>query len=476
MTSPTPPNAVNVSKLVDERLGALRGHDGVRETVTIEWRGQPMSVDVISMPVAMLSYNPDTHRIRAQRTLDPDRDRQLREDPYGVEAQQYLHQLLMGQPSDPSKTDPSFEALKEDLREHSQTDPGIITRNGVLINGNTRCAALRELQREHIRVGVLPIDASHNDTQSVELALQLRKDHRRDYSFMNFLLAIEERVAAGRPATEIQRAFRIKSTKFEQARWILAFVEDAIQRSKTTAGDQEFSLRLVDFEDDQGKLEELHRTYTNLRRKSPEDAEMLREQRLALLALDKSKTDLRLVEADFVGKYLGGVLTGASSEGPRRLIPGTNISAPGPSKSLQATRDWATSILQAKAIVTAGESAEPGALKAASEKVKSVDASVETALTQAGKNDRIKKRRLAATERLSDANDDLTFALIAVNEARATGNFDPADIDDALQSLRANLAKLSGLVTRGLTMPDATLDGTTWLWRATNLKGSDSQV
>src|ERR1017187_4321629 len=127
------------------------------------------------MPVDLLHYNPDTHRIRAQRSINPALERDLETDPFGESGQNYLHQLLMGDPTDPSKTDQSFTALKDDLREHGQSEPGIITRAGVLINGNTRQAALKELGEKHIRVGVLPPDAGFDDLQSIELSLQLRK-------------------------------------------------------------------------------------------------------------------------------------------------------------------------------------------------------------------------------------------------------------------------------------------------------------
>jgi hypothetical protein len=81
------------------------------------------------MPVDLLHYNPDTHRIRAQRSINPALERDLETDPFGESGQNYLHQLLMGDPTDPSKTDQSFTALKDDLREHGQSEPGIITRD-----------------------------------------------------------------------------------------------------------------------------------------------------------------------------------------------------------------------------------------------------------------------------------------------------------------------------------------------------------
>lgn len=444
----SPPNADDVRKVVEERLDALGS--GLQETVTVEWRGQQRSLPVISMPVDLLSYNPSTHRIRAQRSLDPARDHDLDTDPFGAAGQAYLHKLLMGSPADPSKTDPSFEALKEDLKEHGQSDPGIITRAGVLINGNTRRAALKSLGQEHIRVGVLPSDAGHDDLQSIELSLQLRKDHKRDYSFMNLLLAIDERVEVGRPASEIQRDFRIQARTYDKYRWILGFVREAIERSKVVGpGGQHVSMRLVNFESDQGQLEELHRAYMSLKAKSPDDAEALVEQRLLAMALDKSKTDLRLIEPDFADRYMKSALPADPPTAVAVKIPGTSVSAAGPTPQVQALRVLTTSVLQAKSVELYPASATPEALAEANEALTAVDTALDSALEKAGKNSRVTKKRYAASERISDGTEDLDLAAAAVAEARSTGNFDLEDLDDALTALRSSLGKLAQIVARG---------------------------
>ena len=249
-----PANAEDVQAIVKERLAALRAHAGTRETVTVEFRGHQMHLPVIDMPISLLKYNPDTHRIRAQRTLEPTREETLQSDPFGDSAQQYLHDLLRGEPEDPTREDPTFAALKDDLAVHGQAEPGIIRRSGVLINGNTRCAALNELSREHIRVGVLPPDAGDDDFQAIELALQLRKDHKRDYSFVNKLLAIDERIAAGRPTAEVARDFRVRESTLDRFVWILDLIREAIDRSQQEVDDGAMTqMRLVDFESHQGK-------------------------------------------------------------------------------------------------------------------------------------------------------------------------------------------------------------------------------
>lgn len=468
MTALTPPNAADVRSLVEARLAAVEDMKGPQETVTIEWRGQQRSIPVITMPVDVLSYNPGTHRVRAQRTLDPVRDRDLDVDPFGQSAQAYLHSLLMADPAEPGKVDAAFQALKEDLEQHGQNEPGIVTHDGVLINANTRCAALRELGQQYIRVGVLPADAGHDDVQSIELSLQLRRDHKRDYSFVNFLLAIEERVSAGRPASEIQRDFRIKGSTFERSRWILQFIKEAIERSRVTdESGRQISMRLVDFETHQGKLEELHRAYTALKSKSPDDADALREQRLLAVALNKSKTDIRLIEADFAERYMKGLEIKPSPEAaPAVTIPGTSITVAGPSSRVIALRALTTEVLQARAVELAPAAVSAQAATEASQILKKVDVALDSALTLAGKQGRVTKKRFAASDRLSDANEDLALTISAVAEARSTGTFNADDLDDGLADLRTNIAKLAQLLSRG---PVSESSGIAWLRAAASV-------
>lgn len=462
MQVPNPPNSADVGKIVEERLKALAEVPGARETVTVEWRGRQLSVPVISMPVQLLNYNPATHRVRAQRTLDPARDKQLEATPFADAGQAYLHQLLTGDPTDPAKPDPAFDALKEDLRQHGQNEPGIITRNGVLINGNTRRAALKELDQEHMRVGVLPADAGLDDLQSIELALQLRKDFKRDYSFMNFLLAVAERVQMGRPAIEIQRDFRIKGPTFERARWILEFIEDAIKRSEVrVSADQTVAMRLVDFETHQGKLEELYRAYIALKGKSPDEAEALREQRLIAIVLGKSKTDLRLIEADFADKYLKTLAPAGSQPTAEPVrIPGTSIVANPASPKTEALRALVTEVLKARAVDTAAAAVPKETAESASNRLKKLNSELDTALDHAGRTGRLVKRRFAAADRLADANEDLHLALDSVAEARATNNFNAEDLDEQLLELKQHLVKLAQLVGRG---PQVEVEGVVWL-------------
>lgn len=465
-----PPNADDVRKVIEERLAALEENDGLVETVTLEWRGSQLTVPVITMPLDLLSYNPGTHRIRAQRTLDPAKDRELDDNPYGPTAQAYLHDLLAADPAEPGKKDPSFEALQEDLESHGQSEPGLATREGILVNGNTRRAALKRLGQLNMRVGILPKDASRDDLDSIELSLQLRKEHKREYSFMNFLLAVEERVKAGWQQSKIQREFRIRAKTYERARWILNVVEDMIRRSTVQGSNgQSASLRLVDFETHQGKLEELYQAYINKKRTSPDEAEALKEQRLQAIVLGHSKTDIRYIEPDFANKYLGDLIPVDGSAVAPLLpvsIPGLDVTLPPPSAAVGGLQALTDKLLRAQVLSAHPDAATPAEVEEASRAIDEAKDVVDRGLTLAGKNARLQKKRLAPTDRLSDAVDVIRDTLPAIAEARATGNFDPGDLDDVLVSMKEALTRLAQMVSRD-NVDDS--EGINWLLDAVTL-------
>jgi hypothetical protein len=462
MPANTPPNAAEISEIIAKRLDALKDQKDSQETVSVEWRGSSISIPVISMNVDLLAYNPDTHRIRAQLSMDEAGALALESAPWGAEAQSYLHRLLMGDPADPSKPDPSFIALQEDLQEYGQNEPGIVRRDGVLINGNTRRAALKEIGQEYIRVGVLPRDAVTEDFQGIELSLQLRKDHRRDYSFMNSLLALDAQVAKGLPAVVIQKMFRIRPAVFDRHMWILSFVRDAIKRSRIkTENGVAAGLNLIDFETHKGKLDELYSAYVAAAARSPDEAKALCEQRLIAIILNKAKTDVRFVGADFVEKYMKASLP-ALSDTPPIKIPGTSISVAGDPANVRALQQLANSVLQAKAVQNAGLLVTLKESEAANKTIGQIESAVDKGISLAGKQDRLQQRRIAAADRITDACDDLDYAVQEVARARSVAQFDADDVDEALLSLKQSLEKLAGIVLRG---GGEHSEGASWLKR-----------
>ncbi|MGO4428911.1 hypothetical protein AB4Z54_61830, partial [Streptomyces sp. MCAF7] len=123
--APTP-RAEEFSELIKKRLEEVKTSGGTRETVTVDWNEQRVPVEVIDLPLAGLYFNPSTHRIRAQRSHDAERDEALDKDPWSVDSQNYLKRLLKAEPKDPNRRDPDFDKLMDSLKQFGQNDPGLI--------------------------------------------------------------------------------------------------------------------------------------------------------------------------------------------------------------------------------------------------------------------------------------------------------------------------------------------------------------
>lgn len=469
-----PPHAADSRSVVEQRLKDLRDNNGIAETLTVEWRGAPLHIQVINMPLSALSYNPGTHRIRAQRSYDPQRDAELCEDPWSSVSQDYLHHLLTIRPADPDHRDPLFEKLKESLKDNGQNEPGLITREGILVNGNTRCAALRELDpAKHMRVGVLPASCTWEDINAIEISLQLRPDERRNYSYINHLLAIEEqRFNLNRELPAIAKVFRTTTKSCERDLWVLAQLKDLIQRSTSADGT---SLRLMDFEQSQEKLRELHRAYHEEKKKNKDRAEILKESRLSAIVLDFAKTDVRFIEADFQSRYLDKDLIknyGASEKSDTGgvKIPGLGRSVKAEGQEVSSARAITNKLLQAKA-TQAGVKATPAEHAEAASIIDTYSDAFGEAITNAGRDALLRKKRLAAPDRINAACKDLEQSITDLVMSRGNSSLDPDAFDDALIQLREVLQQLTFEAKRTIEFPGS---GMNWLIAAAEAQGADA--
>ncbi|GHF99557.1 transcriptional regulator [Streptomyces filamentosus] len=461
-----PPKSPENIEFVARRLDESTAGDGTRETVTVEWNGRPLHVGVIDMPLRDVYYNPATHRIRAQRDHDPELARGLESDPWSVESQEYLDRLLRGKPASPDETDPDFEALLESLRSVDQQEPGLMTHEGILVNGNTRAAALRQLGRSSIRVGVLPRSFTWDDINAVELTLQLRPDKRRDYSYINRLIAMEEQELMGREAADIARAFHIQLKTFRQERWILGVIRDMIQRSATPEGAQ---LGLSDFEGHQENLKELHRAYEKVRASSQEQAERVKENRIAAIILDFAKTKTRVIGQEFQGTYLEdnlpALFRAAAAEGQSTAgisIPGLSVAVAPPADPVVRARAVTDQILRARA--TESSRHVPDMVREAAQRdISEARKGMRRALDAAERDDRLKKVRQTTAERLDDARAAIDQSVSDLVQALGSNSLDEASFDSALLGVRNSLAKLARQASRGITTRG---DGISWLIKA----------
>jgi hypothetical protein len=469
-----PPNFREIKSVVEQRL-ANRG-SGLEESVAIDWRDDRVSMPVVSMRIDMTYYNPNTRRIQAQRGIDPNREKILLQDPFSEAAQGYLEELLQWDPARPGTLDPAFEKLREDLELHGQDDPGLMTRGGLLINGNTRRAALRSLGKDNIRVGVLPADTGRADLDALELSLQLRRTLKRDYSFVNELLAIRAEVDKGVLVAQILKAFRMKQERYERSLWLLDLINEAIERSAADAADgTRVSLRQFDFERDQGQLEELYRSWHTLNKTDSEKASCLRETRLMGVVLDFAKTDLRVMDEGFFEKLVkprlwASVLPQVDEEA-RKSIPGLpDVALPQESQSVRQLRKLGDEVLKASALKKHA-SIEFPAPEDGNRLLSEVRTAYEEGRTRAGASIELRRKGTGPAEKVLEAGDLLDAAVEALNAAQAANALDVEALEDSLENLRKSLTRLAQLLHR--VPGDFKDEGFAWVEAAVNVSTAE---
>jgi len=95
-----------------------------------------------------------------------------------------------------------------DIKQRGQWNPGIMTHDGFIIDGNRRLSILQNLSREDskfnmMKVARLPSTVDKNDLWKLEAGIQLGKDEIVRYGPINELLKLKEGTEAGLSSNEI---------------------------------------------------------------------------------------------------------------------------------------------------------------------------------------------------------------------------------------------------------------------------------
>jgi hypothetical protein len=282
------------AKKIEDLLEGLEGQPNV-ERIPLPWQDTKGQVfPVIKMPLDHVVLNPNSHRIREQLESHEKRAIVIA-SPYGEEGQRIVTEIL--------STIEGFEDLKANLRDQGQQDAGVITRSGVLINANTRAVALRSNDPHgYIRVAVLPKHADPKDIDKLELTLQMRRDFKQDYTFVNQLLFIEDLKAKLQYTDEdVAKAMNLAvsgdktalkkgAAQARQRTRLLAIIREIQQRSGGRIPLHFFNTVRV-------ALEELDALYEDQRKTDPDGAAAMKEARILAILVGTQYRHIRSITA-----------------------------------------------------------------------------------------------------------------------------------------------------------------------------------
>lgn len=211
------PSIAAVTLSDDERHKAIEAALSQAAVASHSVRGPEGYIDlpVVTLPIAVPLYRAENGRILSEieryagarfGSVDAYID-QTRED----ERQAVLHGLLLEKARDPRG--PIHDELARFAR---QTEPLLIERDGIVLNGNRRLAAMRDLMARDpnryaafadLRVAVLPAGLSRSAIEFIEAGLQMAPEMKLDYSWINRRLKLRQH-AADLPEADILSAYR----------------------------------------------------------------------------------------------------------------------------------------------------------------------------------------------------------------------------------------------------------------------------
>lgn len=136
------------------------------------------------------------------------------------EVQQAQHSILVTYAN--KGREGSIASIVDVLQKQKQREPLIITAGGVVVNGNRRLAAMRELFAEdssfgHVDCAVLPRNATPEDIKEIEVRLQMRSETKLPYEWVNESLAIRELLDGGKSYDHIAELMNKRRREVELA-------------------------------------------------------------------------------------------------------------------------------------------------------------------------------------------------------------------------------------------------------------------
>lgn len=231
-------------------------------------------------------------------------------------AQQVQHEILR---QISAEGPDSIAQIADELLRSKQTDPLLITPSGVVVNGNRRLSAMRELYTTRpadvpsfasVECAVLP-PLSAEQVDDLEIRLQMLPETKLPYGWINEGLKIEKQIARGREEEEVARVMRKKPADIRKALQALKYAKIYLQDWKKKPEDY----RLVEAGE-----QFFNDLVTRLRGKSGDMLEA--NMRVAWILFD-NRGDLGSRIYDFnkvIGEKAGEVL--------RNLIDRVDIEAP----------------------------------------------------------------------------------------------------------------------------------------------------
>lgn len=296
------PIAERESAIANEKLNSKRTQR------FYEYRNNLEDLPVIRIPIELPIYRVANYRTSVTQ-LRWIRERGLSDDFFssGEEnesVQRVQHSFLWDLAQTQKET---IASIIDRLKSEGQREPILITASGVIVNGNRRIAAMRELREEEpeafghfsfVDCMILPTEATEDDLKEIEVRLQMTPETRLPYDWLGECIAIKDLNERGKSFDTIGNWMRLEPSKVKNKLLLLNEVDLYLKDWKQKEADYD---QLTDAE------EIITQITKRIKNKDGLQQEMAR--RIGWILLDQRGREGRIYELrDVTGNLLGAVV------------------------------------------------------------------------------------------------------------------------------------------------------------------------
>lgn len=192
-----------------------------------EYQNKRTDLPVIRLDITVPIYRMANYRTRTAQ-LKYIHDHRVDDDFFSAgqeneAAQQAQHDILTYFAKRGRST--TVSPIMTELETEVQREPILITNRGVVVNGNRRLAAMRELFAEspgefkhfsHVDCAVLPASVTPEEIREIEVRLQMRPETKLPYGWIDESIAIQEMIRGGKKADYVADLMKKKKKDVER--------------------------------------------------------------------------------------------------------------------------------------------------------------------------------------------------------------------------------------------------------------------
>ena len=190
-------------------------------TKKIKWMDDSVYMNVYKVPLKYLVYNKYNGRIKSRvKSLEKFGDGI---DISSVEGKKLIEKLLWDSKPDKNKK------TKIDIFNNGQLKVGIITRDGIVIDGNRRVMLLNQIDKyDYFETVILPTTVEENkrEIRKLETSYQMGEDKKLDYKPIEKYLTIKDSILEGDKIEEIAEWMGESESKIKEWINIMKIMDD----------------------------------------------------------------------------------------------------------------------------------------------------------------------------------------------------------------------------------------------------------